>query len=157
MSVFEVCLEVKNFFLRDGADNIHSGTYTIVDGVIAPLNYLIVGQYFRIVGSVLNDGVYQYTGDPISDLKPETFKGSIWAMYVPPDFIKLCEEIDAWQTAYGTASSKNMSPFQSESIAGVYNYSKASGGSSSGGESSVQTWQSVYKSRLNKWRRLNIL
>ena len=158
MDIYEVCLEVKNFFLRDGIENIHSGTFTITDGVIAPLNYLIVGQYFRIAGSVLNDGVYQYTGDPIPELKNETFTGAIWAMYIPPAFLKLCEEIDAWQNKYGTADSNNMSPYQSESIAGVYSYSKASGGGSAGsGESTANNWQGVYKSRLNKWRRLQIL
>lgn len=157
MDITEMCLECKNFFLRDGVKDIHSDSYTISNGVIAPLSFLIPGQYFRITGSVLNDGVYEYTGEPIADLKPETFEGNIWAMSVPPAFLKLCSEIADWQKAYGTASSKNMSPFQSESIAGVYNYSKASGGGSGDGESSVQTWQSVYKSRLNKWRRLSIL
>jgi hypothetical protein len=116
------------------------------------------GQYFRITGSALNNGVYQYSEDGMSALQDETFAGSIWAMYVPPAFLKLCAEIDEWQNKYGTVGSTNMSPYQSESISGVYSRTKASGGSSAGsGESSVQTWQSVYKSRLNKWRRISIL
>ena len=157
MNITEVCLECKNFFLKDGVKDIHSDGYTISNGTIAPLSFLIPGQYFRITGSVLNDGVYQYTGEPIEGLQDETFEGNIWAMYVPPAFLKLCEEIAEWQTKYGGAASLNMSPYSSESISGVYSRSKASGGSSGGGESTVQTWQGAYKSRLNKWRRLSIL
>lgn len=157
MDITEMCLECKNFFLKEKERSIHSGAFTISGGIITPLDFLIPNQYFRIVGSVLNDGVYQYVDGAIEGLQDETFDGAIWAMYVPPAFLKLCAEIADWQKKYGAVTSKNMSPFQSENIAGVYNYSKSSGGSSGGGESSVQTWQSVYKSRLNKWRRLSIL
>jgi hypothetical protein len=159
MDITEMCLECKNFFLKDREKSIHSGTFTISNGVIAPLDFLKVGQYFRITGSdVGNDAVYQYTGNPIEDLTDETFTGAIWAMSVPKAFLKLCEEIEAWQSKYGGVTSANMSPYQSESISGVYSRTKASGGSSAGsGESSVETWHSVYKSRLNKWRRISIL
>lgn len=159
MDITEMCLECKNFFLKNGRDSIHSGTFTISGGIITPLDFLIPGQYFRIVGSVLNDGVYRYTGEPIEELdeRDETFDGAIWAMYVPPTFLKLCEEITNWQSKYGGVGSTNMSPYSSESISGVYSRTKASGSSSGSGESSVETWQSVYKSRLNKWRRISIL
>lgn len=157
MDITEMCLEVKNFFLKNGSESVHSGTFTISDGVIAPLDFLIPGQYFRVVGSVLNDGVYQYADGQIEGLQDETFTGSIWAMYVPKAFLALCSEIAAWQLKYGTAGSKNMSPFQSENISGVYSYSKSTAGTSGTNGSSVQTWQSVYRDRLNKWRRLSIL
>mgnify|MGYP007069850134 CR=1 FL=1 len=157
MDITEMCLEVRNFFLKDAATDIHTGTFVISDGMLTPLDFLIPGQYFRIVGSVLNDGVYQYTGEPIEELQDETFTGSIWAMYVPKAFLKLCGEIAEWQSNYGSVSSKNLSPYSSESISGVYSYSKSSGSSSASGESSVETWQSVYRSRLNKWRRISIL
>lgn len=158
MDITEICLECKNFFLRDGVKDIHSNVYTISGHVIAPLDFIIPGQFFRITGSVLNDGVYQNTAEGLASLQDETFEGNIWAMAVPPAFLKLCEEITAWQDKYGTADSNNMSPYQSESISGVYSYSKASGGGSAGsGESTVDTWQGVYKSRLNKWRRLSVL
>lgn len=158
MDITEICLECKNFFLRDGVKDIHSDLYTISGHTIAPLDFILPGQYFRITNSRLNDGVYQNTEEGMAELKDETFKGNIWAMSVPPAFLKLCEEITAWQNKYGTAASNNMSPYQSESIAGVYSYSKASGGGSAGsGESTTNTWQGLYKSRLNKWRRLRVL
>jgi hypothetical protein len=158
VDITEMCLECKNFFLKNGSKDIHSGAFTISAHTIAPLDFLIPGQYFRVTGSVLNDGVYQNTAEGLASLKDETFEGNIWAMAVPPAFLKLCEEIDEWQKKYGTADSNNMSPYQSESIAGVYSYSKASGGgSSNSGESTANNWQGVYKSRLNKWRRISIL
>ena len=157
MDITEMCLECKNFFLRDGVKDIHSDVYTISGHVIAPLDFIIPGQFFRITGSILNDGVYQNTTDGLATLQDETFEGNIWAMAVPPAFLKLCEEITAWQNKYGGVGSTNMSPYSSESISGVYSRTKASGGSSGSGESDVQTWQGVYRSRLNKWRRLSIL
>lgn len=158
MDITEMCLECKNFFLKNGRDSIHSGTFTISDGIITPLDFLKVGQHFRIVGSDIgNDAVYEYTGDAIEGLKDETFTGSIWAMSVPKAFLQLCNEIVEWQNKYGGVNSTNMSPYVSQSISGVFSATKASGGSSGNGESSVQTWQSVYKSRLNKWRRISIL
>lgn len=160
MDITEMCLECKNFFLKNGRDSIHSGTFTISDGIITPLDFLKVGQYFRIVGSDIgNDAVWEYTGSAIEGLKDETFTGSIWAMSVPKAFLQLCNEIEEWQNIHGKVNSNNMSPYTSESISGVYSYSKpsSSGSSSGSGESSVQTWQSVYKSRLNKWRRISIL
>lgn len=157
MDITEICLECKNFFLRRGSDDIHSGTFTISAHTIAPLDFIIPGQYFCIKGSVLNDGVYQNTTEGLATLQDETFTGSIWAMAVPPAFLKLCEEITAWQNKYGGVGSTNMSPYSSESISGVYSRTKASGGTSGSGESDVQTWQGVYRSRLNKWRRLSIL
>ena len=54
----EVCANIKNYFLRD----IKAGTYTISPGAV-PLPSLLSGQYFRIVGSTLNDGVWQNTED----------------------------------------------------------------------------------------------
>ena len=158
MDITEMCLECKNFFLRDGVKDIHSNVYTISGNAITPLDFIIPGQFFRITGSVLNDGVYQNTAEGLASLQDETFEGNIWAMAVPPAFLKLCEEIDAWQNKYGNIGSMNMSPYVSQSISGVFSATKSSSGGSSGsGESSVQTWQSVYKSRLNKWRRISIL
>ncbi len=157
MDITEMCLECKNFFLRDGMKDIHSDLYTISGHTIAPLDFILPGQYFRITGSVLNDGVYQNTEEGLAALQDETFEGNVWAMYVPPAFLQLCKEITDWQAKYGTVASNNMSPYQSESISGVYSYSKASGGSAGGGESTANTWQGLYKSRLNKWRRLSIL
>ena len=143
----ELCAELKNYFLRDRDADIHYGEYTISGGGV-DLPFLLDGQYFRIVGSVLNDGVYQY---PVSNLSDETFDGAIWAMAVPPAVVELSEEIDAWiENNAATLSS----PYTSESFGG-YSYTKASGGSSSGG--GAYGWTDQFATRLAKWRRLSVL
>ena len=136
----QVLMHLKNWFLVPGG--IHEGTYTIEDGGIA-LPFLANGQYFRICGSVFNDGLHKY---PASDLKAETFDGTVWALAVPQAVIELAAEIEAWQKKNGEAS---VSPYQSESFGG-YSYSKATDIASGG----AVTWQSAFRSRLNNYRKL---
>lgn len=155
MGIYEVCLECHNFFLKNGKEDIHSGTFTIDNGTISGVDFLITGQYFAIHDSKLNDGVYQYTPEVLATLKNETFDGAIYDMSVPPTFIDMCNDITAWQTKYGGVDSVAMSPFTSESFAG-YSYSKSSGGSADG-TASATSWQSVFADRLRKWRRLYIV
>lgn len=154
MDITEICLECKNFFLKDHENSIHAGIYTISNGEIDPLDFLKIGQYFNIHGSDLNDGVYQYTGEPIEGLKDEAFTGSIWAMSVPPAFLQMCKEIDEWRTKFEDVNSKNMSPFSSESISGVYSYTK-SGTAENGG--SLTTWQTAFRKKLKNYRRISII
>lgn len=138
----ELMRECRNWFVAP--NGVHLGTFTVKEGSIT-LPFLVYGQYFRIVGSVFNDGVYEYGN---FYLKDETFEGAIWALSVPPAFIKLSEEIKSWRDQYENAAN---SPFQSESFAG-YSYTKSSANGNSGG--SVTGWQGVFASRLNKWRKL---
>lgn len=150
----EICAECRNYFLPDYINlekSIHAGTYTISDGVVSDTLFLLQGQYFRIVGSVLNDGVYENTADGRVSLRDETFTGSIWAMAVPPAFIRLANDIGAWQEKNESIDSKNLSPFSSESISGVYSYSK--GGSNSNGGTAV-TWQAQFGARLKRYKRV---
>ena len=136
----QVLMHLKNWFLVPGG--IHEGTYTIEDGGIA-LPFLANGQYFRICGSVFNDGLHQY---PSGDLRNETFDGTVWALAIPRSVIELAVEIETWETKNGDAS---VSPYQSESFGG-YSYSKATDSVSGG----AVTWQTAFRSRLNAWRKL---
>ena len=150
MMIAEICGHIHNWFTAD--EDRHAGTYAIVGGALV-LPFLSDGQYFRIVGSALNDGVYRYPVDPedgAQALADETFTGEIWAMKVPRAFQLLAGEIEAWENQYGAAVS---SPYQSESVIGVYSYTKAGAGVGNGGISGA-SWQSAYKSRLNRWRKL---
>lgn len=144
----EICQYLHNWF--DVAK--FYGKFRISDGHIESYNDgdigLIEGQYFRIVGSLLNDGVHQY---PSEGLKDETFDGAIWSMALPPAVLSLSEEIDSWQAKHGGVNSYAMSPYNSESFGG-YSYSKSSGGSAEGGGNGG--WQSAFANRLNSWRKL---
>ena len=141
----EVCAELRNYFVTE----IHEGNFEIVGGKIAPLDFLQEGQYFRIVGSVFNDGVHQYTVDEglTSSLVDEKFIGAVWAMAVPSSVIALTDEIKS----FCESDAGKVSPYTSESFGG-YSYSKATDANGA-----PMSWQKVFASRLNKWRRISVL
>ena len=135
----QVLRHLNNWFLVE----IHEGTFTVENGSIA-LPFLQTNQYFRICGSVFNDGLHKY---PAVDLTDETFTGTVWALAVPKAVITLAEDIAAWEERNGEAVA---SPYQSESFGG-YSYTKRSAGSDSG---TLNGWQNAFRGRLNDWRKL---
>lgn len=140
-----VCQELKNWFDRDQPKI--KGIFEISNGRIIKPEFIQViqnNQYFRIIGSVFNDGVYQYT--PELELTDEIFTGAIWLMAVPKEVIDLSNEIDTWVE---TNRDVINSPYQSESFGG-YSYSKATSGANGGNVS----WQSTFASQLNRWRKI---
>lgn len=137
----EVCAELRNYFVVE----IHEGRFTIDGGKIAPLDFIQENQYFRIVGSVFNDGVYQYTADLV--LTDEIFSGSVWAMAVPPTLIALAEDIKK----YNESDEAKPSAYTSESFGG-YSYSKATNS-----DGSPIGWKKVFASRLRPFRRISVL
>lgn len=145
----EICNYLKNWF--DYGQPKFYGKFIIENGHIRSVNDgdmgIIANQYFRIIGSVLNDGVYTLE----NTLDDEAFEGAVWLMAVPKDVRGIASEIQAWQNKFGGVDSQNMSPYQSESFGG-YSYSK--GGSSSTSSSSVPTWQSLYADRLARYKKI---
>ena len=137
----EICAELRNWFVVP--NGVHIQTYTISGGSIAPLDFLQEGQYFRIIGSVFNDGLHQY---PATDLVDEEFSGAIWELAIPPAVVDLADEIGKWQEKNGEAAS---SPFSSESFGG-YSYSKSTDAEIGG----AVTWQSAFKNQLSAWRKI---
>lgn len=133
----QVLQHLNNWFLVP--DGIHTGKFTVQDGGIT-LPFLQTGQYFRVLGSVFNDGLYQYPSEEMTD---EMFTGAVWALAVPKAVIKLSEEIAVWNEKNGDPG-----PYTSESFSG-YSYSKATNASGV-----AVGWQDVFKSRLNAWRRI---
>ena len=134
-----VLIHLKNWFAVPGG--IHSGIYTIANGAME-LPFLQDGQYYRICGSVFNDGLHKY-GD--ADLKAETFGGTVWALAIPNAVVKLASDIAEWQAKNGDAVN---SPFTSESFGG-YSYSKATD-STTGAQA---TWETVFRAQLNPYRK----
>ena len=136
-----VLIHLKNWFVVPGG--IRSGIYTIANGEIE-LPFLQNGQYYRICGSVFNDGLNRY-GDPGSILTDETFNGTVWALAVPNAVVRLADDIAEWQNKNGEAVA---SPFNSESFGG-YSYTKATD-STTGAQA---TWETVFRARLNPYRK----
>ena len=136
----ELCAELRNYFVVE----IHEGRFTINGGKIAPLDFIQENQYFRIVGSVFNDGVYQY---PAASLTDEVFEGAVWSMAVPPSVVDLAAEIKK----YNESDEAKPSAYTSESFGG-YSYTKATDENGA-----PMGWKKVFASRLNKYRRMSVL
>ena len=128
-----VLMYLNNWFAVGRYDD----TYTIEDGGIT-LPFLVNGQYFRIVGSLFNDGVYQYP----AELTDETFDGSVWALAIPKALLSTVEEITAWQAKNGDSG-----PYTSESFGG-YSYSKATNS-----KGVAVGWRDVFAAQLAPWKK----
>lgn len=137
MDLTNLCAELRNYF----ETKKRFGTFTISGGSISPSDFLQDGQYFRIVGSVFNDGVYRY---PAHDLVDETFKGAVWAMAVPPAVVELLHKIQEFETA----AANSPTAYISESFGG-YSYTKATDANGL-----PVGWKTVFKNELHKWRKL---
>ena len=142
----EICEHLHNFFdTRDGEFiDRTADTFTISGGLISPLSSsLIAGQYIRIVGSLLNDGIYLLPSNfTISTLVNETFTGAIFGLAIPRDLVTLDTEITAYVTANPATG------YVSESFGGW------SGSRATGANGAPISWKSVFAARLNRWRKL---
>lgn len=149
----EICQYLHNWFNRKPNGELcpqYAGSIVILNNVItfADRDFALAnGQYYRIMGSLFNDGVHKYGSDELND---EEFIGAVWSMAVPPAVVSLAEEIALWQAEYGAVGSAAMSPYNSESFGG-YSYSKSAGAA---GALSSGTWQSTYSARLAPWRKI---
>lgn len=132
---------IHNYFIKD----VYHDTFEVLDGVLN-VSFLQNGQYFKVTGSVFNDGVHKYPDDALVD---ETFIGTVMAMAVPPSVIALSLEIEEWENKYGSVAN---SPYQSESFGG-YSYTKGSISNGNGGNN-MADWRSAFGSRLNHWRKI---
>lgn len=150
----DICAYLRNWFDRDQPKFV--GQFAVEDGAIFSYDDedmgIQLGQYYRVIGSVFNDGVWQYGTDNLKD--EAAFDGAVWLMAVPSGLIDLMGEIKNWQEKYGGVDSSAMSPFTSESFAG-YSYTKAKGGTSSDSSSATPAgWQDVFSARLARWKKI---
>ena len=139
-----VCQYLRNFFdRRSDGSRLPSWTeeITITGGELAGFtDRLLPGQYFRILDSVLNDGVHQYGVDTLAD---ETFSGTVQSMAVPQAVVDAAEALKEYRSKYGEALD---SPFASENYFG-YSWTKGTTAETSGMPASVAA-------TLNQWRKI---
>lgn len=139
--------KLNNWFDRDADGrflHVESGELSVEHGsLVGADGWLQDGQYFRILGSVFNDGLHRH---PALDLRDEVFEGCAYALAVPAEVVDLAERIEEWDEKNGDAA---RGPYQSESFGG-YSYSLKDGGSSpaSGG------WERAFAPELRRWRKL---
>ena len=120
-------------------NQIKVGKFTIEGGKIAPSDFLKEKDYYRIIGSKHNDGLYQY---PNSDLTDEVFDGAVWVMRVPPSLVTLAQQ---YKEELEKESGKP-SAYISESFGG-YSYTKATNS-----KGVPLNWEHLHADELNQWR-----
>ena len=113
---------------------------------------MLDGQWFRIEGSYLNDGLHQ---NPADDLEDETFDGTISLLAIPKALTFLVDEITDWIDATSEASQAALrSPYQSESFDG-YSYSLKGNSVANLASGGLSGWQAEFAGRLNPWRKMH--
>ena len=137
-----VLTHLKNWFVVPRG--VHEGIYKIENGSLE-LPFLQNGQYYRICGSIFNDGLHKY-GDEADKLQNETFSGTVWALAIPKAVVELSAKIEEWQSKNGDAVA---SPYSSESFGG-YSYTKATDSTTG----AVATWETVFRNQLNPYRQI---
>lgn len=142
ISINDFCEEVNNYFEQTRI----FGEFEIANGNMDLNRYGIQeGQYIRVVGSVFNDGVYQYPIPPENGLVDEKFDGAIWVMAVPSSVVTQIEEVNQWEAM--NQSTLN-SPYQSESFGG-YSYTLKTENAEGG-----LNWQTHFRRKLDRWRKV---
>ena len=121
---------LHNWFPVKGAAK--SGTFEIASGVLA-FDGLLQGQYYRVQGSVFNDGLHK-AGERLTD---EVFSGTVTPLAVPAAVQELAGDIEEWCEANPVTDKV------SESFDG-YSYSRAAG---------ISGWQMAFAPKLARWRR----
>jgi len=134
---------IHNYFVKE----VYRGQFRIESGVLV-VDFLQNGQHYKIMGSVFNDGVHEYSEDTLHD---ETFFGEVWAMAVPQAILDIAKEAQDWVDEYGAIVDN---PYQSESFGG-YSYMKGAGNHAAGGASSQLSWRDKFGSRLNAYRKIS--
>lgn len=146
MTITDFCEVTRNWF----DVSRHIGEYKIENGLIdldyGAGQYLpepLPNQYIRIVGSVLNDGIYKNAEDEFEGFADEIFKGAIWYLAIPNAVQELVGKINSWEEQNADALNK---AYQSESFGG-YSYS-------TGGNGEGISWQTHFAKDIERWQKI---
>ena len=100
-----------------------NGEFTIDNKRIVLPSKFVKGQYIRIIGSLLNDGVYKIEEKDsdnfatLSSLQDEVFTGYIVGLAVPRGFEDLATQVDDWNkknaSRRGLASESSLNGYYS--------------------------------------------
>ena len=142
----DVLYHIHNWFVRESI----SSNVRIEDGSLpaSVSSHLLEGQWYRIEGSVLNDGLHKH---PADDLTDETFEGTVTTLVIPRPLLRVAEDIAAWQEANGKAVD---GPYASESFDG-YSYSLKSDSGANSGSGGLSGWRLAFRDRLNPFRKIS--
>lgn len=138
--MLETVLEyLRNWFEIRGA--ARHGAYSVVSGSL-DLDFVRYGQYYRIDGSVFNDGLHQH---PDAGMTDEDFIGTVTPLAIPQAVITLAEDIARYREDNPETDKV------SESFGG-YSYTRAQ--TAQNGMSTTAGWTAAFNARLNAWRKV---
>ena len=139
---------IHNWFVYDQMD-----VSCAIEGGSLPASISIPeGAWYRIQGSLFNDGLHRH---PAAYLRDETFDGTITICAIPNALLDVVEEIEDWQQAYNAGRKKALeSPYQSESFDG-YSYSIRGDLTAQNGSGGLTGWQAEFASQLNPFRKIS--
>ena len=134
---------LNNYFYRFG----EKGTYNITSNTIEVRGTYLEGQYIRLTGSILNDGVFKVINVEdntitIDGAVNEVFEGCIYSLAVPKEITELEKQINKYE------EENQKGGYASESF-GNYSYTKAQ--SPNGG---LATWKDVFRNELKPYRKI---
>lgn len=121
----------------------YEGEFRIEDHRLILPDELPADTFIAVQGSLFSDGVHrldllhQFSAD-------ETFTGRVYILHPPESFLKLCEEVAAYDEKNPTGA------FVSESFGG-YSYSRGAGSSATG---TASPWQQAFAISLRPYRRM---
>lgn len=147
----QILWHIHNWFERE---QIPVSTCCIDDGSLPTsiTDQMLDGQWYRIEGSYLNDGLHQ---NPDTELSDETFDGTITLLAIPKPLLAVAEEISDWVALNRTAAQQAAaSPYQSESFDG-YSYSIRGDLTAQNGSGGLTGWQAAFASQLNPFRKIS--
>lgn len=141
----DILSHIHNWFVRDTI----SSDIEISNGSLPQKisDRLLVGQWYRVEGSYLNDGLHRHIA---GDLQDETFTGTVSLLSIPRSLINLVLDIQEWQAKNGAASN---GPYASESFGG-YSYSLRTDSNASSASGGLTGWRLAFRDRLNPWRKM---
>ena len=131
----QILAHLHNDFVRQ---TLPEQEWTIADGTME-IPDALPGQYVRIIGSILNDGVYQY---PLTGLIDETFTGTVRLLKIEKAVLEMVPEIEAW------CKKNQPTAYTSESFGG-YSYSRATNANGV-----AAGWQDVFEAQLAPYRKM---
>jgi len=143
MNIELLMKECNNYFYKWKEIN----TFTIDNNSIVVNGKYLEGQYIKLVGSIMNNGVYQvetYSDNKITilGLVNEVFEGTIYGLSVPKSFAELASKIEEY-------NSKNI--ISNKSSEGFNNYSVSFSKDKNG---KPLQWQEIFKTDLDIYRQM---
>ena len=157
LALLETMREIRNYFIGDTV----TGDFIILNNEIDIAVSIKKTMWIAIVGSDLNDGVFQVTDvygyslyklgngtDEKTLLVDETFTGKVHILRFPAGFMDLVKEIHVWRIDPANAVSNVVSEGEGVVKSDSWSVTRAVGK-----DGKPLTWQGIFAGRLHAFRK----